>query len=107
MVSLLGIKSYCDAIAEAFHPQQIILFGSRAHGTCGEDSDVDLLVVMRSIRSLGRHPAATIRTKVPANFSVDMLVRDTREVSRRVKQRDLFMLDIIEKGRVMYEAVHP
>jgi len=62
--------------------------------------------IMRNARRLGRHPAAAIRMKVRSNFPVDMLVRDEREVSRRVEQRDLFMLEITERGRVMYEAVH-
>ncbi len=57
---------------------------------------------MRNARRLGRHPAAAIRMKVRSNFPVDML---EREVARRVKQRDLFMLEITERGRVMYEAV--
>ena len=33
-------------IVRKFHPQQVILFGSHAHGEAGPDSDVDLLVVM-------------------------------------------------------------
>ncbi len=33
-------------IADLFHPQRIILFGSHARGTAGPHSDVDLLVVM-------------------------------------------------------------
>ena len=106
MVSRQNIKCYCNAIAAAFKPERIILFGSHARGQPGEDSDVDVLVVMRNARRLGRHPAAAIRTKVRSNFPVDMLVRDEREVSRRVKDRDLFMLDITEQGRVMYEAFH-
>ena len=101
------IKRYCDSIAAAFQPQRIILFGSHAHGQPGKDSDVDVLVVLRNARRLGRHPAAAIRLKVRSNFAVDMLVRDEREVSRRVKARDLFMLEVTERGRVMYEAVHP
>ena len=100
------IKRYCDAIAAACQPQRIILFGSHARGRSGEDSDVDVLVILRHARRLGRHPAAAIRMKVRANFPVDMLVRDEREVARRVKERDLFMLEITERGRVMYEAVH-
>ena len=40
------IRRYARAIAEEFRPDQIILFGSYAHGTPHEDSDVDLLVVM-------------------------------------------------------------
>jgi uncharacterized protein len=33
-------------IVKEFDPEQIILFGSRARGDAGPDSDVDLLVVM-------------------------------------------------------------
>ena len=106
MVSRQNIKRYCDAIATAFKPERIILFGSHARRKPDEDSDVDVLVVMRNARRLGRHPAAAIRMKVRSDFPVDMLVRDEREVARRVKQRDLFMLEITERGRVMYEAVH-
>ena len=106
MVSMTDITHYCDAIAAAFQPQRIILFGSHACGRPNEDSDVDVLVVMRDAHCLGRHPSATIRLKVRADFPVDMLVRDEREVARRVKDQDLFMLDVTEKGKVMYAAVH-
>lgn len=100
------IKRYCDAIAAAFKPRKIILFGSHAYGQPNEDSDVDVMVVMKNMRRLGRHPSATIRMKVRADFAVDMLVREESEVARRVKNQDLFMLDVTEKGKVMYEAVH-
>jgi predicted nucleotidyltransferase len=40
------IRRYARAIAEEFHPDKIILFGSYAYGTPHEDSDVDLLVIM-------------------------------------------------------------
>jgi len=33
-------------IANAYHPQQIYLFGSKARGDAGPDSDYDLLVVV-------------------------------------------------------------
>jgi uncharacterized protein len=33
-------------IVSRFHPDKVILFGSHARGEAGEDSDVDLLVVM-------------------------------------------------------------
>src|SRR4051794_32651144 len=99
MVSMRAIQQYCDGIAAAFKPERIILFGSHAYGQPGDDSDVDVLVVMRNAGRLGRHPAAAIRMKVRADFPVDMLVRDEREVSRRLKEQDLFMLDVTERGR--------
>lgn len=40
------IREYARAVAERFHPEKIILFGSHAYGTPHADSDVDILVVM-------------------------------------------------------------
>lgn len=106
MVSMTDIKRYCDAIAAAFKPQRIILFGSHAQGQPDEDSDVDVLVVMPKSRPVRRDTAVKIRLKVHADFPVDMLVRGESEVERRVRERDLFMMQITREGRVMYEAVH-
>jgi uncharacterized protein (DUF433 family) len=39
-------KSLLDAIVAHFDPLQVILFGSRARGEAGADSDIDLLVVL-------------------------------------------------------------
>jgi len=106
MVPMSEIRQYCKAIGRRFEPRKIILFGSHAYGQPHKDSDVDVLVVMRNAKKLGRQPAVTIRSEIKAGFPVDMLVRDEREVARRLRDRDSFMLDIIEKGRVLYEAVH-
>ena len=43
-----AIDEVVRQIAENFHPQQIILFGSYARGNPRPESDVDLLVVMDS-----------------------------------------------------------
>ena len=40
------IQRMVDRIVARFHPERIILFGSRARGEGRPDSDVDLLVVM-------------------------------------------------------------
>ena len=106
MVSMPDIKRYCDAIAAAFKPRRIILFGSHAYGQPNEDSDVDVLVVMPKSRRVRRGTAVKIRMKVDADFPVDMLVRSEAEVERRVREKDLFMTYITSEGRVMYEAVH-
>lgn len=44
--AVTDIDEAIKRIVEQFHPVKIILFGSRAHGQVGPDSDVDLLVVM-------------------------------------------------------------
>src|ERR1043166_6109984 len=40
------IRAYCQAVAQAFRPRKIILFGSYAYGCPTPDSDVDLLVIL-------------------------------------------------------------
>ena len=106
MVSMPAIKRYCDAIAAAFKPRRIILFGSHAGGQPNEDSDVDVLVVMPKSRRAGTQTAIRIREKVNADFPVDVLVRGEKEVERRVREQDLFMMQITREGRIMYEAVN-
>jgi uncharacterized protein (DUF433 family) len=39
-------EALLDAVAAHFDPIQVILFGSRARGEAGPDSDIDLLVVL-------------------------------------------------------------
>ena len=106
MVPMPDIKRYCDAIAAAFKPRRIILFGSHAYGRPNEDSDVDVLVVMPKSRRVRRDTAVKIRLKVDADFPVDVLVRGESEVERRVRERDLFMTQITSQGRIMYEAIN-
>ncbi len=106
MVSKTAIKRYCDAIAAAFKPLKIILFGSYAYGQPNEDSDVDVLVVMPKSRRARRELETKIRLQIDTDFPVDVLVRGESEVARRVRQKDLFMTHITQQGKVMYEAVH-
>ena len=40
------IRRFARQVAERFHPEKIILFGSHAYGTPHADSDVDILVIM-------------------------------------------------------------
>ncbi len=105
MISKQKIKNYCDAIAAAFKPQKIILFGSYAYGTPNEDSDVDVMVVMpksRYRRDLGWR----IPVKVPPGFPVDVLVEADDRLQRRIEDKEGFILDITEKGKIMYESRH-
>ena len=45
-IPMTVIRDFARQVAERFHPEKIILFGSYAYGTPHVDSDVDILVVM-------------------------------------------------------------
>ncbi len=72
------IRRYARAIAEEFHPDKIILFGSYAYGTPNEDSDVDLLVVMPTRDE--RAQVVRIRYRLTAPFPLDLIVRTPKEM---------------------------
>ena len=73
------IHRYARAIAEEFHPDKIILFGSFANGTPHEDSDVDLLVIMPTHNQ--HDQAVRILWRLAAPFPV--WKSQPRTVSRR------------------------
>ena len=102
MPSLSDIQRYCDAIAEAFGPQQIVLFGSHAYGTPTPDSDVDVLVIMKKARRFWMQTSQKIHEKVTAGFPVDVIVRDPDFLRQRLLEGDTFLEEITSKGRVMY-----
>src|SRR5947207_10055255 len=67
------IRRFAREVAERFEPDKIILFGSYAYGTPHADSDVDILVVMRTRNQLDQ--AYRIRLAFRAPFPLDLIVR--------------------------------
>jgi predicted nucleotidyltransferase len=106
MVERVKIRSFCNAVAKQFRPHKIILFGSYAGGKPTADSDVDLLVIMPRTRDRGERMSVRIRQVVPRDFALDLLVRTPAEVTKRLRWGDFFLREIMENGKVMYEAAN-
>jgi len=104
MVKRSKIRAYSDAIAREFHPHKIVLFGSYAYGKPNQDSDVDLLVIMDRTRHRGERMSVCIRHAIPRDFPLDLLVRTPPDVAKRLRWRDPFICELLEKGKVLYEA---
>lgn len=105
MVAFAKIVEYANEIARVFHPQKVVLFGSYADGTPTEDSDVDLLVVMAYDRKMGRK-SLEIRRELHSGFPMDLIVRTPETIEERLKIGDCFIREIMERGKVLYEADH-
>lgn len=99
------IKKLCDEIAREFQPQKVILFGSHAYGKPEWDSDVDLLVIM-PFKGTPHTQAVKIRSRVEVPMALDLLVRTPQQISRRLAMGDSFIREILERGKVIYEADH-
>lgn len=103
MVAMRDIKNFSDAIAREFHPDRIVLFGSHARGEAGRDSDVDMLVIM-SHRGHPVYKAIEIRQRIERPFALDLIVRSPATIERRLQFGDYFIREILEQGKVLYEA---
>ncbi len=99
------IEDVCRRIAEEFKPEKIILFGSHAYGQPTPESDLDLLVVMRYEGDYFLQ-ASKIRRQLGLMTPMDLLVRTPEELQYRLDIGDRFMREIVERGKVMYEATH-
>src|SRR3989337_1738991 len=69
------IRKAARKIADAVHPEKIILFGSFAYGQPTPDSDVDLLVIMDSDLSAHARSVQVSEILNPRPFPVDIIVR--------------------------------
>ena len=103
MVALNEIKEFGRQIGEQFQAERVILFGSYAHGEVTADSDVDLLVI-GPFKGRGVDKSVEIRMKLRPQFPVDILIRTPEKVQQRIKMGDGFMREIVEEGKVLYEA---
>jgi predicted nucleotidyltransferase len=97
------IRRAAQKLVDELQPEKIILFGSFAYGHPTIDSDVDLLIVMRSkARPVDRIRQASAVLD-PRPFPVDIIVRTPAEIAERLRIRDCFIEEIVTKGKVLYE----
>jgi predicted nucleotidyltransferase len=90
-------------IAETLKPEKIILFGSYAYGNPTPDSDVDLLVIMRSRKSAKECRLAVSKLLSPRPFPVDIIIKKPKEIEYALKTNSVFTKEIYVKGIVLYE----
>jgi predicted nucleotidyltransferase len=103
MVSRRDIRTYVDSLARSFAPERVILFGSHARGDAGDDSDVDMLVVMEHDKRKDVEQAVAIDVQLPRKFPLDLIVRRPTEVRKRLAMGDSFLRTIFGEGQVLHE----
>ena len=95
------LKEVTVKIFNEFKPEMIVLFGSWAWGKPNIDSDVDLLIVKETTdtRTLARN---IDRLVFPRSFPLDLIVINPQDMERRKELNDLFIKDILTRGRVLH-----
>lgn len=97
------LQNIVQRIIAGVLPEKIILFGSYAYGKPSPDSDLDILVIMNSQERPAERVLAVSRLLRPRPFPMDILVRTPGEIAASLEQRDSFILEILNRGKVLYE----
>jgi predicted nucleotidyltransferase len=90
-------------LVETYRPERIYLFGSRARGTAGADSDYDLLVVVPDdVPPALRRSTRAYEALWGLSTSGDILVWTHTAFSERLHLRASLPSTVEREGRVLY-----
>lgn len=92
-------------IVREFHPDRIVLFGSRARGTATAESDLDILVIMPvegSVRDTACAIGAALSDRM---FSLDLIVMTPEQYSRQKELQGTIANEAAHDGRILYERI--
>lgn len=85
------IRHIAWRIAEQFDVEKIILFGSHAGGKPHLQSDVDLCVIMKSVKQPFKQSLQILQALSPLYFGIDVIVKSSEEIERRIRGGDCFL----------------
>ena len=105
MISQKQIEEIIERVATNYKPAKIILFGSYAYGTPSEESDLDLLVIVKSSERPRYQRAREIRKHLwgVTDIPKDILVYTQEEIDEWKEVKEAFITSIMGRGRVIYE----
>ena len=97
------LEDAVERLKAEFQPEQIFLFGSHAWGTPTEDSDIDLMVIVResSERAIRRMQRAH-HCLGDLDMSKDVFVQTRAEFDRYRHLRASIQHQILQRGRKLY-----
>ena len=98
------IHEIVEKIVQTFHPRRILLFGSRARGEAGTDSDADIFVEMETDLPPRQRRLAIAKLFRRRDWPMDIVVYTPREVQELKDIVGTLLYTIVREGRLLYEA---
>jgi len=107
MIPKETINQVVSKLAKATTPCKIILFGSYARNEATPDSDLDLLVIIKSQSVNKAKEMARLRHIVGhVGIGVDILVYSQQEVEKRGHIPSSALYYALKEGKILYETSH-
>ena len=103
MISNETIEEVKNRLVKTYNPIAIYLFGSYAWGTPTEDSDLDLLVIIRTSDDKSHRRSILGRRALwELDISKDIIVYTQDEFNARISDPTSLPYKIKNKGKVLY-----
>lgn len=99
---LTTLEAVVRRLVEAYEPERIILFGSRAREAGATDADFDLLVVKDTIRRPLDRRMEVERVLADRAVALDLTVYTPNEMRGLYAQGSPFITEVLATGKVLY-----
>jgi predicted nucleotidyltransferase len=98
------IEQIVSLITSKISPEQIILFGSHARGENREDSDIDILIVMKNLENERKITRLLYRELLKNSISipVDFIAVDSDKYNRLKNKIGYIYKTIDQEGQILY-----
>ena len=94
-----------DRVRMGYDPERIMLYGSHAYGCPHAGSDIDIFIIKDDAdRPIERRlKVRRLLRDIIREVPVSPIVYTPTEVKERLAGEDPFLIEILEKGEVLYE----
>ncbi|OIP87173.1 MAG: hypothetical protein AUK24_09870 [Syntrophaceae bacterium CG2_30_49_12] len=106
MTSSQKIDTLKEVLVKTYHPSAIYLYGSHAWGKAGEESDMDVLVVVdQSKEKQYRRSVRGVRALRGLKINEDIIVHTRQEFEELSQDVSTLCHKIKKEGTILYEAL--
>jgi predicted nucleotidyltransferase len=100
----IEVQNILEQLVRLYKPEKVILFGSLAEGRIHDGTDIDLFIIKSDVPELGVERIRQLDGLIKYRLATDFIVYRPEEVRQRLKLGDPFVKNILDKGKVLYEA---
>jgi len=99
------LRRTVESLIQHFKPVEIYLFGSKARGEAGPNSDYDLLVVVETkVPREHRNRFLDLRVKLGLTQAIDVVIFTRKGFESRLEVSTSLPSTVIEEGKLLYAA---
>lgn len=92
-------------VVDTLSPEKVYLFGSKARGEAGPDSDYDILVVVPELKEPSYRLAQRAHSRLwGMQTAADILVWSRVQFEERLPLRTSLPATVVREGRLLYAA---